>query len=372
MAEDTPPDAPKHGGPLTYPLETTPQFGEAVDIAPGVKWMRMPLGGSLAFINVWAIEDGDGWTVVDTGMHNDETCEAWRRLFETALGGRPVTRVIVTHLHPDHVGVAGWITRRFGCRLSMTQLEYLQCRMLMADTDRAAPQEALDFYRRAGWDDEALDRYRSRFGDFGRSIAPLPDSFHRLRDGDVVCIGAHEWRIVVGSGHSPEHACLHCPALGLLISGDQVLPRISSNVSVHATEPDADPLTDWLTSLARIERLVPADVLVLPAHNDPFLGLHTRLRHLINSHERGLERLQKALAEPRRAVDVFGSLFARAIGPSLLGMATGESLAHLNCLIGRGQAVATQDADGVVWYRSTQRNEEKREADFRPHPAPNF
>jgi glyoxylase-like metal-dependent hydrolase (beta-lactamase superfamily II) len=155
---------------------------------------------------------------------------------------------------------------------------------------------------------------------------------------------------VVGSGHSPEHACLYCPALKLMISGDQVLPRISSNVSVFPTEPDGDPLSDWLTSLARIKTLVPDDVLVLPAHNDPFHGLHARLDHLIRGHERGLERLEKLLAEPKRSVDVFGALFARKITPELLGMATGESLAHLNCLIRRGRATSQPDADGVVWY----------------------
>ena len=158
--------------------------------------------------------------------------------------------------------------------------------------------------------------------------------------------------MVVGSGHSPEHACLYCPALKLLISGDQVLPRISSNVSVFPTEPDGDPLTDWLESLERIRTLVPDDVLVLPAHNDPFIGLHARLDHLVRGHERGLDRLEKLLAEPKRSIDVFGALFARKISPDLLGMATGESLAHLNCLVGRGRARAEPDADGVLWYRA--------------------
>ncbi len=180
----------------------------------------------------------------------------------------------------------------------------------------------------------------------------MPDSYHRIKDGDEIRIGAHLWRVVSGSGHSPEHACLYCPDLKLFISGDQVLPKISSNVSVFPTEPDGDPLTDWLTSLARIKTLVPNDVLVLPAHNDPFIGLHERLDHLIRGHERGLDRLEKTLAEPKRAIDVFGSLFARKIGLDLLGMATGESMAHLNCLIVRGRARASRDDSGVVWYQA--------------------
>ncbi len=337
---------------LVYPLEFSPEYGQAVDIAPGVKWMRMPLEGALAFINVWAIEDDGGWAIVDTGMRTEATAQAWRSVFAGALGGAPITRVFVTHLHPDHIGLAGWIVRKFGCRTWMTRLEYLQCRMLVADSGREAPQDAIDFYRACGWDEEALEAYRARFGGFGKGVYQLPDSYHRIKDGDEIRIGAHLWRVVSGSGHSPEHACLHCPDLKLFISGDQVLPKISSNVSVFPTEPDGDPLTDWLTSLARIKTLVPNDVLVLPAHNDPFIGLHERLDHLIRGHERGLDRLEKTLAEPRRAIDVFGSLFARKIGLDLLGMATGESMAHLNCLIVRGRARASRDDGGVVWYQA--------------------
>jgi len=338
---------------LTYPLERSPEYGQAIEVAPGVMWMRMPLGGSLAFINVWAIRDGEGWALVDTGMQTDQTSKAWRQALKDSLGGLPVTRVFVTHLHPDHIGLAGWLTRKHQCRMWMTRLEYLQCRMLAADTGREAPQDAIDFYRAAGWDEEALENYKARFGGFGKGIYQLPDSFRRIRDGDDIVVGDHTWRIVVGSGHSPEHACLYCPDLKLLISGDQVLPRISSNVSVFPTEPDGDPLTEWLVSLARIKTLVPDDVLVLPAHNDPFIGLHARIDHLIRGHERGLERLEKLLAAPKRSVDVFSALFKRTIGPDTLGLATGESLAHLNCLLARGAANASTDENGVVWYRAT-------------------
>ncbi len=168
------------------------------------------------------------------------------------------------------------------------------------------------FYRAAGWDTGMLDTYQSRFGGFGKALHALPDSFRRLDDGEEFAIGEQTWRVVVGNGHSPEHACLYCPALKLLISGDQVLPRISSNVSVFPTEPDGDPLRDWLSSLARIKTRVPDDVLVLPAHNDPFHGLHARLDHLIGGHERALVRLEGLLAEPKRATEVFSVLFKRS------------------------------------------------------------
>jgi glyoxylase-like metal-dependent hydrolase (beta-lactamase superfamily II) len=338
---------------LDYPFETVPPTGQTVEVAPGVMWIRMPLPFTLNHINLWAIADGEGWAIVDTGVQSPETVAAWQQLLPGPLGGRPLTRVLVTHMHPDHVGMSGWLTRRFDCRLWMTRLEYLTCRVLVADTGREAPEDGVRFYRRAGWDDGALENYRARFGGFGKSTYALPDSYQRLRDGDLLRIGEHDWRVVVGHGHSPEHACLHCPSLKLLISGDQVLPRISSNVSVFPTEPDADPLGDWMDSLVKLAREVSDDVLVLPAHNEPFRGLHARLRHLAQGHERSLERLRASLFEPKRAIDVFGALFARRIDdPGLLGMATGESLAHLNYLLARGEARAEIDAQGVAWYRS--------------------
>ena len=340
---------------LDYPFEGPPDGGQTIEVAPGLLWIRMPLPFALSHINLWALEDDDGWTVVDTGLQSQDTASAWRQLFAQSLAGRRIDRVIVTHMHPDHIGMAGWLTRKFACRLWITRLEYMTCRVLVADTGREAPDDGVNFYRRAGWNEEAIEGYRARFGGFGKRTYALPDSYRRIQDGETFRIGAHQWRVVVGNGHSPEHACLYCPELKILISGDQVLPRISSNVSVFPTEPDGDPLSDWLSSIQKLKREVPDDVLVLPAHNEPFRGLHARLDHLAAGHERGLERLRDDLREPRRAVDVFGSLFSRKIGnePDLLGMATGESLAHLNCLIERGQAAVQTDAQGVAWYRAT-------------------
>jgi glyoxylase-like metal-dependent hydrolase (beta-lactamase superfamily II) len=360
---------------LRYPFTQLPVKGERLEVAPGVHWIRMPLPYALNHINLWALDDGDaGSAVVDTGVCTDETMQLWQRLFTQPSGDasgsgsassstagtstHAPTRVFVTHMHPDHVGMAGWMTRRFGVSLWMTRLEYLTCRVLASDTGREAPADGIEFYRRAGWPDAALQTYRVRFGGFGKHIHALPDSYHRLHDGEVIRIGAHDWRVIIGSGHSPEHACLHCPALKLLISGDQVLPRISSNVSVYPTEPDADPMSDWLASIAKLRREIPdaqGEVLVLPAHNEPFYGLHARLDALERGQHVALTRLKRTLAaRPRRAIDVFGALFGRAIESTdvaLLGMATGESLACLNHLMHAGQVHREIDQDGVAWYR---------------------
>ena len=340
---------------LVYPFAAPPQAGTALEVAPGVMWMRMPLPMMLNHINIWAIEDVDGWAVVDTGMRTDETLAAWRALFASATDGKSLSRIFVTHMHPDHVGMAGWLTRKFNARLWMTRLEYLNCRVLTADTGREAPEDGVVFFHRAGWTDAAIENYRARFGNFGKRIHALPDSYRRISDGELIRIGVHDWKVIVGTGHSPEHACLYCPALKLLISGDQVLPRISSNVSVHPTEPDEDPMRDWMASLDKLKREVPDDVLVLPAHNECFRGLHARLDYLAASQLRAIARLSKSLSEPKRAIDVFGALFARGIGEGdtgLLSLATGESLACLNYLMHRGEVQRTLDEHGVSWYRA--------------------
>jgi glyoxylase-like metal-dependent hydrolase (beta-lactamase superfamily II) len=338
---------------LAYPMAREPETGDgsAVEIAPGVMWLRMPLFASLPWINVWLLAEEGGWTVVDTGLRSQKTLEAWQSAFTDTMGNAPVLRIVVTHMHPDHCGMAGWIAEQFGARLWMSRLEYLTCRLMAADTGRVAPVEGIAFYRAAGWDEQDIERYKERFGSFGEMIYPLPAAYRRLSDAENFKIGVHSWTVIVGNGHSPEHACLYCAELKLLISGDQVLPRISSNVSVHPTEPDANPLNDWLESLASIRQRVPDDVLVLPAHNSPFTGLHARIDQLIEGHRGGLARLAKGLAEPRRAVDLFGCLFSRPIAGGLLSMATGETLAHLNYLWKAGDITRESDKRGVVWWR---------------------
>lgn len=346
-------DSPELYKGLTYPWgrEINPAPGQPEQIAEGVYWVRFAMPMSLDHINLWLLEDGDGWTVVDTCLNLNSARATWEQLFGSVMQGRPIIRVICTHLHPDHVGLAGWLTERFGAELWMSREEFLMCRAMVGDTGREVPAVALRFYQAAGYNDAQLALYKGKFGNFGRAVYPLPDSFRRLVDLETITIGERYWQVIVGSGHSPEHVALYCPALKLLISGDQVLPRITPNVSVFPTEPSGDPLHEWLRSSARIREMLPDDVLVLPAHEAPFYGLHVRLSQLIEAHNRDLRSLFDYLDQPRRAVDCFPPLFNRDIDQGSLGLATGETLAHLNCLLGRRRITRERDGQGVDWYR---------------------
>ena len=331
---------------LHYPFgRWVPESGTMFEVAPGVHWTRMPLPFGLDHINLWVLDAGDGWAIVDTGVGMPRTRGFWETLFAGPMAGKPVTRVIVTHYHPDHIGLAGWLCKRWNVPLEIARTEYLLARTLMLDVRDAPPPEAVDFSIRAGWSQTAIAEMRQKpWGSFSKIISALPAGFKRIRDGDVLTIGARQWRIVTGRGHAPEHSCLVSD--NLMISGDQVLPRITSNVSVYPTEPFADPLGDWLESIETLRHIDPG-VLVLPAHNEPFTGLHVRLDQLADDHDDKLQKLLQFCAEPRTAVDSFATLFRKPIGESDYGIATGEAVAHLHWLEERGKLRRMTDAAGV-------------------------
>jgi glyoxylase-like metal-dependent hydrolase (beta-lactamase superfamily II) len=353
---------------LEYPYAMHPAPGVMVEVAPGVHWLSMPMGGSLDHINLYVLDDRDGWYIVDTGLPNEQVRETWQLLLGTAMGGRPVKGVICTHMHPDHTGQAGMLTDQFRCPLYMTQLEFLHARLM---TGGGGPMQlgnwqTLEYYRRAGIDTEVLDQMRAvwefltserQAAGAGAASVPrmglqMPAGYTRLRDGDVLEIGGNEWRVVVGAGHSPEHACLHCRRLGVLISGDQILPIITSNVSVQPTEPDANPLNVWMESHTKFLGLLPAETFVLPAHNLPFYGLRQRLNQLLHHHEDRMLASEEHCLEPRRAVDLLPVLFKRELDQRQMMMALGEAIAHLNLLIYRNRIERTLHEDGAYRYRS--------------------
>lgn len=337
---------------IEYAFESTPEIGSTRPVAHGIHWLRMPLPFSLGHINLWLLEGDDGWAVVDTGIHTDHSKEVWQETIASLMVDKPIRHVVVTHLHPDHAGCAGWLTGEYGIDLWMTREEYLLCRVLVADTGRVAPDEGVHFYHAAGFPAEALYNYKKMFGMFGKYVTPLPGAYRRLQEGDRLDFAGHTWEVLVGRGHSVEHACFFDAERKLFVSGDQLLPTISSNVSVYPTEPNADPLKDWLESLRMLRNRLPEDVLVLPAHGKPFRGAHGRLDELIREHLDGCDALLELCRQPQRALDTFPALFKSRISDGNLIMATGEAVAHLNYLMREGAIERETDQDGVNWYRS--------------------
>ncbi|MEM7278986.1 MAG: MBL fold metallo-hydrolase, partial [Pseudomonadota bacterium] len=310
-----------------------PAPGKTTRVSPSVQWLRMPLPFALDHINLWLIDEGEQLCLVDSGLRGEKTQGLWQEIL-TQQNSKP-SRLVVTHMHPDHVGSAGWLCEHYDLDLHMTRGEYLMCRVLAADA-APPPPEATRHFRGAGFDEEQLADYAAVYGGFGKACGPLPPSFVRLQDGEKLIIGDTPWTLIMGNGHSPEHACLFQPEENVVISGDQLLPGISSNVSVWPTEPGANPLKDWLTSCRKLLDCLPEDVTVLPSHGRPFRGAHNRLRDLIAEHEESLEQLLALCTKPIRALDTFEILFRAPIGKTNRTMATGEAIAHLNYLMAEG------------------------------------
>jgi len=319
--------------------------------AKGVGWLRMPLQGPLGFINVWAIDDGDAWTLVDCGLGDAATEAAWLRAFAGPLSGRPVGRILITHGHPDHFGKAGWLARHLDAPLLMTPGE--QAGALRAVADGA--DEARRFYAAAGWDPPTTAHWLDRLAGFRNLYLPLPPAFEPVYAGDTIAMGGTPWRIIGCAGHSPEHAAFHCADRRVFIAGDQVLPRITASVGVWPGDAETDPLGVWLDGLDAIEAAVPDDVLLLPSHGDPFHGLHARVAEMRSGHHAMIARIAAALDRPLRAIDLFDTAFGRPIGPHRIGAATGEVIACLRRLAAEGRATCARDADGVDWWRVTAR-----------------
>jgi glyoxylase-like metal-dependent hydrolase (beta-lactamase superfamily II) len=332
--------------PLRFPVAAPPRPGETLPIAPGVSWLRMKLPFALDHINLWLLEDGPGWTIVDAGYALPETKSAWERIFAAYLEGRPVTRIIVTHYHPDHIGLAGWLAESWRAPLWITEKEWLYARVMSRGSDDFVPLRR-DFARRAGLDLASAELFGEREQSYRRGVPSVPPAFRRIADGMAIAIGGREWRVVVGEGHAPELACLYCAETGVLIAGDQVLPKISPNISVQAHEPDADPLAQYLASLAKLRAAVPSETLVLPSHNLPFFGLHTRIDELAAHHRARCEELLAALTVPQSAVDLLPLLFRRPLDRHQTAFALGEALAHLHYLERRGALDRVPEPDGV-------------------------
>ncbi len=342
--------------PLQFPFPETPPLGTTIEVAPGVRWLRMVLPFALDHINLWLLDDEQdgvpGFTIVDCGLSNDSTRAAWEQVFATHIGAKPVYRLIVTHYHPDHAGNAGWLVERFGCELWMTQGEYLTAHAVMDNAAGYSPEAAIVLYKANGMDTSHDDGLAKRGHFYRKSVLPLPNQYRRMLDGETLTIGGRSWKVLVGNGHAPEHASLYCAAIGVCISGDMLLPKISTNVSVWSVDPNGDPLGQFLDSI-RAYRDLPEDTLILPSHGLPFRGAHERVTALEQHHAERLAELEAAMVAanaPLAAFDVLETLFRRKLDTHQTTFAMGEAIAHLHYLRNAGRARRVIGSDGIVRY----------------------
>ena len=337
---------------LRYPFEA-PANGTAIEVADGVLWIRMPLPMALDHVNLYALDDGDSWTLIDAGVYSKRSVALLEKILVGPLEGRPVSRLVLTHQHPDHVGAAGWFKAR-GAEILTSRTAFLMSRMLILDEQPTATPESIGFWTEAGMAPSIMQkRMAERPFNFADICHPLPVGYHRLQQGDVFYAGGRTWDIHVGHGHAPEHLTFWSRDDNLVIAGDQILPSISPNVGVHATEPDADPLGDWMESCERFQQLARDEHFVLGGHKLPFTGLPLRMHQLIENHHGGLRRLLDHLDTPKTAVECFAPLFKRTIDGGTYGLALAEAVAHLNHLFQKGQVTRHQRDDGAwLWQRS--------------------
>lgn len=354
---------------LIYPYgEAVPDGINVIKVAENIVWARIPLPWSLDHINVYLFDEGEGWTVIDTGAKGSTGIEAWTAFEDTVLQGKPITRVIATHMHPDHLGLAGWLVERHKAEFWTTQTEYMLASTLWNSAGAEFPENELTYLFRSGVDRSYEPMIRAAgYGNYKKGVYALPPSYFRIEDGSEFDLGGRKWRVVIGRGHSPEHACLFCLDEPLFIGGDQVLPAITSNVSVYAREPMGNPLAHWLSSLDRMKAL-PGNPLVLPSHGRTFFGLHTRLDALINGHLDKLAKLHDWCLEPRTVVKTFRALYRRKIEGMDFYLALGEAVAHLHLLESLG--LVSRSFDGEVYHFKSQGTYKRDEVLFAVNAQP--
>ena len=332
---------------LEYPYRDTPAPGATIEVAPGIRWISMPLPFKLDHINLWLIEDEGAWTIVDTGIGNDETRALWEKLLAEP---KPVSRIILTHYHPDHAGNAQWLCSRYGAELWMTQGEYLTAHAVHDGTAGYTTEAVLDVFRRNGLDKERFGRMSGRGNRYAQLVPGFPRAYRRVIEGDRLRINGNEWRAIVGYGHAPEHLSLYCEKLNVVIAGDMLLSTISTNVSVWSIDPEGDPLRLFLASIARYREL-PEDVFVLPSHGKPFRGAHERVAELEKHHQDRFREVINSLSEaPRSAGELLSVLFRRPLDAHQTFFAMGEAIAHLHYLYYAGRAKRSLGSDGIMRY----------------------
>ena len=339
--------------PLDFPHAAPPAPGEAIEVAPGLRWIRMPLPFALDHINLWLLREPDGgWTAVDSGYGDPATRALWERHFAGTMGGEPLVRIVATHYHPDHLGNAAWLAGRFGVPVRMTQAEFLTAHAILDQRATHALADTCALFLAHGLEREHVDALAARGNAYARGVPEAPRTIERMIAGDTLRIGDDAWTVIPGFGHSPEHAALHAAKRNVLISGDMLLPRISTNVAVWPADPDGDPLGRFLASIAAFEHL-PGDALVLPSHGLPFRGIAARVEQLRAHHAARLAELEAALAaaaRPMSAGELVPVLFRRPLDLQQRFFATGEAIAHLNHLWHAGRIQRLRGDGGALRF----------------------
>ena len=334
---------------LDFPFAAPPQPMELIEASPGIFWLRLPLPFRLDHVNIYLIEDGDGFTLIDTGIDNSATKALWEAWLEGPLKHRPLKRILSTHCHPDHIGLAGWLCEKLGLPLYASQTEYLEALCVRFDPQALNSEPYLGFYRSHGLDETQIKLLLNRGLHYLRMVSDLPRTFRRVIGGETLEIGGREFSVITGGGHSPEQIMLHCAAQNVTLCADQAMARISPNISVEPRDPDGDPLGIYLRSLDQLKATLPADTLALPGHNMPFRVLHTRIDELKAHHASRCEAILRACAEtPRSVVELVPVVFGRAIeDPHQMSFAFSEALAHANYLKRLGGLVVESSAKGT-------------------------
>ena len=323
----------------------------------------MPLPFALDHINLWLMADElngvKGWTAIDCGYGDATTRGLWEQHFAGTFGGLPLIRVLATHYHPDHLGNAHWLLGHCvgtAPLLWATQAEFHTAHLLWNQHVNYRMQDNAAFFRRHGMPPDAAELQAARGNLYRKAVPELPSQYRRIVGGDTLSIGGREWDIIIGLGHAPEHAAFYCRELNVLISGDMLLPKISTNVSVWAVDPDGDPLKLFLDSILRYVAL-PDDALVLPSHGLPFVGIRERVKALADHHRDRLGELLAASSTPVSAYDLLPVLFRRTLDVQQQFFAMGEAIAHLNHLWHQGRMQRERSSDGAVRYSSIQPQE---------------
>ena len=336
-----------------YPHTEFPAAGELVEVAPGIFWLRMPLPFQLDHINLWLLRDADSWTLIDTGFAEASVQALWEQIL--ARLDAPLRRLLVTHFHPDHLGLATWLQEKTGAELWMSSGEFLTAHAVWHEVGGHGARFMCEQFREHGLHGERLEKFATRGSGYRRAVPSLPEHYHRLKEGDQLVIGGNVWEMIVGYGHSPEHLALYCAELDVLISGDMLLPRISTNISVFAATPAADALRWYLDSLALMAQRLPPQTLVLPSHGLPFTGVQPRVEALQAHHEERLHALEDSCEQaPQSAAELLDVLFNRPLDTHQTMFAMGEAIAHLNYLEQAGRLSRCIDADGVIRYSRMQ------------------